>query len=149
MRPKKRILLIDSNETRQSVRRYLFITWGFAVLSAATAEEAREIAANEPLDLVVCGWPLAGADLGKLLNDLHAIDPLLRSLLLAESSIVAPEGVAAHAVLLKGACAPTEIRERARQLSARKRGPRKGCEQRLQPQAEVDHLMDMAERRIA
>jgi DNA-binding response OmpR family regulator len=149
MRPKKRILLIDSDETRQSVRRYLFVTHGFTVLSAATADEAREIAANEPLDLIVCGWPLAGADLDRLLGDLHAVDPLLRSMLLAESSTFAPEGFVAHAVLLKGACSPAEILERARCMSARKRGPRKGCEQRMQPQAAVDHLMNLAERRIA
>jgi DNA-binding response OmpR family regulator len=148
MRPKKRILLIDSDETRHSVRRYFFTIHGFTVLSAATAEEAREIAANEPLDLIVCGWPLAGADLCKLLNDLHAMDPLLRSMVLMENSAIALDLLPAHAVLPKGRCGPAEILERAKTLSARKRGPRKESDRRP-PQTDVDRLMQLAERRIA
>jgi hypothetical protein len=101
------------------------------------------------LDLIVCGWPLAGADLGRLLNDLHAIDRMVRSMVLMEHSATALEILGADAVLYKGCCSGAEIRERAKQLTVRKRGPRKDCEQRRQPQTEVDHLVDLDERRIA
>jgi DNA-binding response OmpR family regulator len=125
-----------------SVRRYLFTTWHFAVISATGAGEAREMFAAYDPDLVVACWPLAGADLGKLLDELHACKPGVRSLLLAEQLTVAPGDVVADAVLLKGACMPVQILDRVKLLSASKRGPKKTVQS-------IDIMMDLAQRRIA
>lgn len=55
MRPKKRIVLIDKNEERQSIRRFLLENKGFKVLGAASADEATTL--YEACDLVVGCWP--------------------------------------------------------------------------------------------
>lgn len=55
MRPKKLVLLVDRNEERLAVRRFLLTNKGFKVLSAATPEEAR--AEHPRCDLVVGAWP--------------------------------------------------------------------------------------------
>ncbi len=53
MRPKKRILLIDANEVRQSTLRYLLDVKGYRVLSASTKEEALQILVAEDIDCVI------------------------------------------------------------------------------------------------
>lgn len=144
MRPRKRILLIDSNEVRLSVRRYLLETQGFKVSAATAADEARDLAETTDPELIVCAWPLAGSSAGLLLNQLHEAHPFVRIMLLAETLQSVPDDVyAADAVLLKGDCTPFNVLERARLLSARKRGPRKMTVQ------SVDRMMDFAARRIA
>ncbi len=125
-----------------SVRRYLFTTWHFAVISATSGDEARKMLAAYDPDLVVAGWPLAGEDLGKLLDELHACKPGIHSLLLAEQLTVAPEDTVADAVMLKGACMPVQILDRVKLLSAGKRGPKKTVQS-------IDIMMDIAQRRIA
>jgi DNA-binding response OmpR family regulator len=142
VRPKKRILLIDSDETRQGIRRFLLETHGFAVFSASSAEEARELCADYSPDAVVAAWPLAGADLGRLLHQLHECSPAASSLLLADSAAAVPESVMADAILPKGQCSAVQVLERVRLLSARKRGPKKTVES-------INHMMMLTERRIA
>ncbi|MDR3797998.1 MAG: response regulator [Terracidiphilus sp.] len=134
--------MIDSNENRLSIRRYLLATQGFAVISATSGDEAREICAVFDPDLIVACWPLAGADLGKLLDELHAYNPAVHSLLLAEQLTAEPDGIVADAKLLKGACAPVQIVERVKMLSAGRRGPKKTVQS-------VDYMMALAQRRIA
>ena len=141
MRPRKRILLIDSNELRQSTRRYMLTIRGFAVHAAASAEEARELASDHNPDLVIACWPMAGTDLGRLLDQLHDQHPCLRSMLLAEHLTAAPKGIHADACMYKGSCSPAEIVDRAKVLCARKHGPKKAVE--------IDRMMVPAERRIA
>lgn len=142
MRPKRRILLIDSDENRMSIRRYLFITRGFAVFSAPSADEARHLIASCYPDLVVATWPLAGADLGKLLSEIHDDSPTSHLLLLAERLTEVPDGVFVDAALLKSACSATDIIERAKLLCVRKRGPQKTAQS-------VDHMMVLAEQKLA
>ena len=141
MRPRKRILLIDSNELRQSTRRYMLTIRGFAVHAAASAEEAHELAADHDPDLVIACWPMAGTDLGRLLDHLYEQRPAMRSMLLAEQLSSPPENVTVDACILKGNCSPAEIVDRAKFLCARKRGPKKPVE--------IDRMMVLAERRIA
>jgi hypothetical protein len=94
------------------------------------------------LDLVVACWPLANADLGKLLNELRACKSGVHSLLLAEQLTVAPENTVADAVMLKGACTPSQILERVKLLTACKRGPKP-------PVQSVDRMMMLAQGRTA
>jgi CheY-like chemotaxis protein len=129
MRPKKRILLIDSNEARRSVRKFVLINRGFIVHAAATAEEAHQAAAttkfNAKFDVVIGCWPLEDADLAAALDTLHKHHPELRSMVIAETLTERPNLLIADAVLLKGQCSQFEIHESARLLAARKRGPQK------------------------
>ena len=142
MRPKKRILLIDSNEYHLSVRRFLLDTHRFAVTGAQTSKEALQLADECMPEAIVAVWPFTGGDLGRLLNYLHEIFPGVPSILICENLSAPPEGVVADAVMLRGACSPAEILDRVKVLSARKRGPKKG----VNP---VNRAMILAERRIA
>ncbi len=141
MRPRKRILLIDSNELRQSTRRYMLTIRGFVVHAAASADEARELAADHNPDLVIACWPMAGTDLGRLLDQIYEQRPTVRLMLVAEHLSSPPETVTVDACMLKGYCNPSELVDRAKFLCARKRGPKKPVE--------IDRMMVMAERRIA
>jgi DNA-binding response OmpR family regulator len=133
MRPKKKILLIDADETRCSVRSFVLANRGFRVFPVANAGDARRTAAIADLDLVMLCWPFERGD--ELLNELRATCAHAPSLVIAEKSREAPAGLFADAILLKGACSQPEVNERARVMCARKRGPRKGA-QRKQPLAE-------------
>ena len=125
MRPKTRILLIDTNEDRQSVRRFQFDLWRFAVESASSAAEARDLAAQGSHGLIVAAYPVVGIDLGCLLDELHRIAPYTPSMVLADKGNEALMALHADAVLTRPT-SPAEILERAKVMSARKRGPRKG-----------------------
>jgi two-component system response regulator CpxR len=149
MRPKKRILLIDTNEERQSLRRFLLETNGYYVLSAASAEETRALIATEPLDLIVCAWPLLQIDAAALLNELHCLDPYQRVLVLCDGQMAQPLALRAHAVVLPKISA-AELLERVKIMSGRKRGPRK------MPPLSVEYVealerrgLGMADRRTA
>ena len=53
MRPKKVLLLIDSNETTQSTMRFLLEVNGYRVVSAANEAEAMELSSSESVDLTI------------------------------------------------------------------------------------------------
>lgn len=115
MRPKKHIILIDQNEMRQSILRFLFTNKGWAVLSAATAEAAKENFLS--CELVIAGWPCA-LDVGAVARYHYQVpslvvadreDPELRKLNVDRTLISA---------------APWEIFEVACVLGQRKRGPK-------------------------
>lgn len=140
MRPKRQILLIDSNEMRLSTRSYMLQVRGFNVHAAATAEEATVIVDNFSLDLVIGCWPLPGGN-PALLDALRGRYPGgVPTMLLAEQLTTGPESAFADAILLKPVSA-AEIVDRAKTLCARKRGPKK-----FQP---VSVGADLAMRRTA
>ena len=148
MRPKKKILLIDSDETRCSVRSFVLSNRGFAVYPVANVGDARRTAALANPDLAVLCWPFDGA--AALLSELHTRCPQMPSMVIAEQLTEAPVNVFAGAVLLKGGCSQSEIYDRAKVMCARKRGPRKGA-QRKMPLADLSaiDMAYLAERRIA
>ena len=119
MRSKKRILLIDSNEARLSVRRYMLGIRGFLVFGAETIAEARGLSNTCAPELVIAASDVPNLQWG--LTAMHEDAAHILQMVLhpakGECSIVA-DAVAYN---------PTaeEIYERARIMSARKRGPRK------------------------
>ena len=125
MRPKKRILLIDGDEERLGLRRFLLTIWGFRVFSAAGVAEAREILAESAPDLLISCWPLPARKLNALMGRLRKLDPEARSLLLAENLDQSPLKVTADITLLRGLCSAGCVIERAKALCARRRGPKK------------------------
>jgi two-component system response regulator CpxR len=145
MRPKRKILLIDSNEERRSVRCYVLTNRGFAVHAAANAEEALHLAAVTRPDLAVLCWPLEKANAAALLALMHQRYPATRQMVIAEQLAEPPANIIADRVLLKGHCSQFEIYEQASILCARKRGPK-----RFAPASECStEGADAAERRIA
>ncbi|HEY1767783.1 MAG TPA: hypothetical protein VGG26_09010 [Terracidiphilus sp.] len=124
MRPKKRILLIAAHEDRASELRYQLDLWGFAVMSAATAGEAREWFEAGRVELIVAEHNLAGFDVVPLLDGLRRANGWVPQLLLAPRLTMAPEGAVADAVLTKGYTAE-QLRHSVKGMAARKRGPRK------------------------
>lgn len=118
------------------------MTRGFAVFSATCADQARTAVEESDPELAILSWPLADSDGARLLADLHERRPEIRSLVLAERLDVLPENVIADDALLKGSCTPAQIVDRAKALTARKRGPKKTVQA-------IDRMMVLAERRIA
>jgi DNA-binding response OmpR family regulator len=146
VRPKKRILVIDSSETRLSTRRFVLETRGLAVAGASTPDEARDLANSFQPEVIVAAWPFTSGDLGRLLGQLHDELPFAPTLLIAESLVESPSSVTADATVLKGGCSMAEIVERIKILAARKRGPRP---ETPKPVQSIERMMQLAERRLA
>ena len=121
-RPKKRILLIDANELRLSARRFMLTTHGYAVFGAVDVSEALQACAVHAPEVAFIVCPIPG--LARLVRDLHAMFPTIRTLLFAEGLKSEPENIYTD-VMLHGWPPVSEILERLKVLAARKRGPHK------------------------
>lgn len=142
MRPKKVILIVDSNEQTLSVRTFLLETRGYRVLTASTPSEALEtvertgvVAGPGTLDLMIADLLLPGMDGNELVRRAKQMYPTLPTLLVSGTVTSYERALAADAFLPKGASSPIELLEKIRVLVARKRGPRKHVLTPLQPQA--------------
>lgn len=128
-RPKKAILLADSDEFRMSLRAFMLENHGFAVVRATTAEEALRIC---------CGadsWMLYALVTDALLEDMAGFELARRSkallpdvpVVLTTSSTIAPgefDWPYLAAFFNRGA-RPIDLVERLKLLTQRKRGPKK------------------------
>ncbi len=117
MRPKKVILLVDSDEDRQSITRFMLTVNGFAVLSYKTADSARQC--ERSFEVVLGYWP---TDAGTLENLAHKVDG--KFVLVAPTLTGVPNDVFADAILVRGETTPEWILERLKYACARKRGPK-------------------------
>ena len=126
MRPKKRILLAGSDEDRVGVLRYVLETNAWLVDTALTAAEAIGCLRNAPApyDLLVCEWPMQ--EMPRLLDAAHAPEAHTPSLVIARSVVEPPEGIVADGIIIRPMWNSQELLARAKMLTARKRGPRKG-----------------------
>ena len=118
MRPKKRILLIDNDEYRTSLRSFMLSTHAYRVIPAATAEDAEALFGEVFPDTVLAAADFPG--IGKLLQRLHECDPYVAQVVIADSGQEC--NVICDAYLSKPSVA--ELLERVRVSAARKRGPR-------------------------
>ena len=143
MRPKKRILLIDSNEANASTLRFVLETYGFAVLVAANNDDIVEISPDQHIDLVIGCWPMAGHDLGILLARLRASNPKTPSLLIAAHAEHIPESITADMVLTRRFCSTATIIAQVKAMTRLRTTLRKD------PESYVDRIMDLTARRIA
>lgn len=145
MRPKRRILLIDVNEQQRSQYRYALRIAAFEVQAAGTAAEARAIAAAWMPDVVLAMLPAPGVGLRALLNDLHAASPYLPSLALAPRANAELAEIRASMTAVNPPM--SDVIQRLKTLSARKRGPRKGFKKPVQLVSAADILA--VDRRLA
>ena len=136
MRPKKIILCVDDNEQDLSVLTFTLSTSGYRVVSATNGQEAINIFADTPVDLVLTDYAMPQMNGAQLVDRLKLIGPHVPMILLGDPQKMGGEIHSADALLAKKNCSTQELLERIRLMSARKRGPRKGT-QRLAPAVEL------------
>ena len=127
MRPRKVILLVDSNEQALSVRKFMLETRGYRVAGAAGAAEALERFQQGGIDLVVSELLLTGMDGNEMVRRMKAESAEVPALLVSTTVKDFARADAADAFLPKGAVTPGEMVERIRMLLVRKRGPKRAA----------------------
>ena len=139
MRPKKVILCVDDNEQELSVLKFTLQTNGYRVLAARNGQEAVAAFVSAPqVDLVLCDSQLPQMSGSQLVERLKRIAGHVPTILLGETPVGSPEiHTAADALTVRKNCSVQDLLERVKQMSARKRGPRKGA-QRTAPVAEEE-----------
>jgi two-component system, OmpR family, response regulator CpxR len=136
MRPKKIILCVDDNEQELSVLKFMLTTNGYKVVSASTGQEAINLFAATPVDLVLADFNMPQMSGGQLVSRLKRIASHVPMILLGDREAPSGEIHVADAMLAKKNCSAHELLERIRVMSARKRGPRKGAN-RLASESEL------------
>jgi two-component system, OmpR family, response regulator CpxR len=117
MRPKKRILLIDEDETRTSILRLVLQVWGYKVFTSASAAYARKRSFGR-LDFVIARWPVKETWVG-VLADANDCPYLILSDKDSKSIVT-------DVVLIGSDCSAANILQAVKSGTVRKRGPRKG-----------------------
>jgi two-component system, OmpR family, response regulator CpxR len=144
MRPKKTILCVDDNEQTLSVRKFMLETRGYRVLTAVGAHDAITIFTSKQIDLVLTDLGLPQIDGNMLIGQLKEISPEVPMILTSETVRAGERAHCADAFLTRGACAPADLIERIRVMSARKRGPRKAVQTVTVPQTAAEPLAAQA-----
>ena len=137
MRPKKIILAVNSNEQELSVLTFMLSTNGYRVLPAVSGDEAAGLISENAIDLVLAydGTPhWNGSQIVGRLKEIASHVPMI---LLGDPARPAAQPHAADALLPRKNCSPLELLERVKNMSARKRGPRKGSTRVTHPQHEL------------
>lgn len=126
MRPKKVILVAMANEHELSTMRFTLETKGYRTLAAANGDEAVNLFALEPVDLVLIDFhlpPINGDSSAGRMKSLAAHIPVI---MLRDKRPLGCDLFAADALLDKTRISTADLLERIAVMSARKRGPRKG-----------------------
>ncbi len=129
MRPKKVILCVDDNEQELSVMKFMLQTNGYRVLTAASGQEAIAAFVSVPqVDLVLSDSQMPQMSGSQLVERLKRIAGHVPTILLGEMPAGSPEIHSADALTVRKNCSVQDLLERVKQMSARKRGPRKGAQ---------------------
>ena len=138
MRPKKVILCVDDNEQELSVMKFMLQTNGYKVHEARGGQEAIAIFSTLPqVDLVLSDSQMPQMSGSQLVERLKRIAGHVPTILLEEMPAGSAEIHTADALTVRRNCSVQDLLERVKQMSARKRGPRKGA-QRTAPVAEEE-----------
>jgi CheY-like chemotaxis protein len=136
MRPKKVILCVDDNEQELSVLKFMLQTNGYRVLTAINGQEAVAVFIATPqVDLVLADSQMPQMSGTQLVERLKRIAGHVPTILLGEMPAGSAEIHTADSLTVRKNCAVQDLLERIKQMSARKRGPRKAT-QRMAPVAE-------------
>lgn len=136
MRPKKIILAVDDNEQELSVLAFMLSTNGYRVVTATNGEAAIGIFSETAVDLVLADHGMPQMDGSQLVGRLKQIAGHVPMILMCDPARIADQHHGADALLAKKNCTATELLERIKIMSARKRGPRKGST-RVHPQHQL------------
>jgi DNA-binding response OmpR family regulator len=125
MRPRKIILIIDTDPLPLSLLRLPLEVAGYRVLAAETKTGAINLFSTAPVDLVICDATRSLKDASETVLRLKQIARHIPMILLGwKNQLDQPHG--ADALLVKSSTPMSELLERVKVMSARKRGPRKG-----------------------
>ena len=124
MRPKKRILLVDRDENRLGVLRFVLSVHYFRVFGEAEPFDAHELLRAEYPEVLLLLWPLDQAGVEALLQANDRRPHRANVLLVAENEVIQPE-ITVDRCLLGINCTPANLLEAARICAQRRRGPKK------------------------
>lgn len=125
MRPKRVVLLVDSDETAISLRRFFIETRGFRVCAASNVEQALEIISSMVVDMVAVTLELGKVDGNSVVIRLKELRPDLPMILTSKSVGMGERAHAADGFLGRSCNSNKELIERIRVMTSRKRGPKK------------------------
>ena len=131
------ILAVNSNEQELSVLAFMLSTNGYRVLPAVNGDEAAGLLSENPIDLVLACDGMPAWNGGQIVGRLKEIASHVPMILLCDPARTASQPQAADALLPRKNCSPLELLERVKNMSARKRGPRKGSTRITHPQREL------------
>lgn len=127
MRPRKKVLLVESNPHSLSMRRMVLHTWGYSVTLAEDASQALEMVREVPadyFDAVVSEVLLTGMDGNELAGQIKHMRPEIRVLLFSTVVACIDRGIHADRFLPKAAFTHAELKHALQVLMSRKRGPK-------------------------
>lgn len=127
MRPKKRILVADSNEQSLSVRKFLLETRGYHVLACNSSRDALALAAEGNLDLIIANLAMPEVDGAELVRRAKSFNPQTPAILFSTRLRFYDKDMPAEIFIPMGMDSPIEMLERIRVLLVRKRGPKKSA----------------------
>jgi len=135
MRPRKVVLCVSASELKLSVQTFIVDTWGYRALEASSASQALRIlrgAKPGTIDVLLLNLPLPARD--SFLESATQLHPEMHTIALNDT----PEyDVNCKVdVFLPSRASPTDLHERIRILTAKRRGPKKKTVQSVQPEHE-------------
>jgi two-component system, OmpR family, response regulator CpxR len=129
MRPKKVILCVQSNEQELSVLNFMLRTNGYRVLAATNSQEAIAQFSSVPqVDLVLADSQLHQVTGHQLVDRLKRMAGHVPAILLGEVPAGSSEIHSAEALIVRKNCSIQGLLVHIKEMSARKRGPRKGAQ---------------------
>jgi two-component system, OmpR family, response regulator CpxR len=128
MRPKKVILCVDDNEQELSVLKFILQTNRYEVVAARSGQEAIALFASvAQVDLALIDSQMPQMSGSQLAERLKRMTNHLPTILLGEAPAGAGEIHAADALMVRKNCSVQDLLGRIKEMSTRKRGPRKGA----------------------
>lgn len=129
MRPKKVILCVVSNEQELSVLNFMLRTKGYKVLPATNHQEAIAAFSTVPqVDLLLADSHLQQVTGSQLLDRLKRMGGHIPAILLGEVPAGSNEIHSAEALIVRKNGPIEGLLVHIKEMSARKRGPRKGAQ---------------------
>jgi CheY-like chemotaxis protein len=125
MRPKKTILCVDDNDQHLSIRKFMLETKGYNVITCTNGKDALEAFNKGGVDLILCDLMMPEMNGAEVVKMIKASSPDTPAIIFSGKIKIYDKDLHADVFLPKGMYAPTELLERIRLLTIRKRGPKK------------------------
>lgn len=124
MRPKKRILCVDSNEQDLSILTFMLETNGFRAIKATCVSEAINVLMRTPVELMIVSTAVRIDDAIATVKILKGICPFTPLILLCNRGDLGDKFHVADMAITR-TCSSLELLERIKIITVRKPGPKK------------------------